>query len=110
MSTGRKIWKYIFDKTKLPMIPIYGGFPVKLTTHIGAPIRAHRDETAHQLKERVQAAIADMISTYQRPEPSITEAVMDRMAPVIETLTDHEMLEAGLAKVSDVLNNLNLQE
>ena len=110
MSTGRKIWKYIYDKTRLPMIPIYGGFPVKLTTHMGTPIRANRDETAHQLKERVQAAIADMISTYQRPKPSIKEAVMDRMAPVIETLTDHEMLEAGLAQVSDVFNKINLQE
>ena len=51
-----------------------------------------------------------MISTYQRPKPSIKEAVMDRMAPVIETLTDHEMLEAGLAQVSDVFNKINLQE
>jgi len=110
MSTGRTIWRYIFNQTKLPMIPIYGGFPVKLTTHIGTPIRANRDETAHHLKERVQGAIEDMISTYQRSNPSITEAVMDRMAPVIEKLTDPEMLEAGLARVSETMNNLNLKD
>ena len=45
MSSGRRIWKYIFEKTRLPIIPIYGGFPVKLTTHIGAPIRARKEET-----------------------------------------------------------------
>ena len=110
MSTGRKIWKYIFDKTRLPMIPIYGGFPVKLTTHIGTPIRARRDETADQLKERVQAAMEDMISTYQRPVPSITEAVMDRMAPALAFLADPETLEAGLARVSNAFNNVHLQD
>ena len=86
MSSGRRIWKYIFEKTRLPIIPIYGGFPVKLTTHIGAPIRARKEETSDQLKERVQSAIEDMISTYQRPVPSIMEAVMDRMVPVLSTM------------------------
>jgi len=110
MSTGRKIWRYIFEQTKLPMIPIYGGFPVKLTTHIGTPIRARRDETADQLKERVQAAMEDMISTYQRSVPSVTEAVMDRMAPVLSSLEDLEILESGLAGLSDVYNSVVLRE
>jgi len=110
MSTGRKIWRYIYNKTKLPIIPIYGGFPVKLTTHIGTPIRVTQDETAHQLKERVEGAIAEMISTYQRPEPSIKEAVMDRMAPLLETWTDPEMLEAGLQQVEKIFENLDLKD
>ena len=110
MSTGRKIWRYIYNKTKLPIIPIYGGFPVKLTTHIGTPIRVTQDETAHQLKERVEGAIAEMISTHQRPEPSIKEAVMDRMAPLLETWTDPEMLEAGLQQVEKIFENLDLKD
>jgi len=110
MSTGRKIWRYLYNQTKLPIIPIYGGFPVKLTTHIGTPIRVHRDETAHHLKERVQGAIEEMISTYQRSENSINEAVMDRMAPLLETWTDPERLEAGLARVAQTFENLNLTD
>jgi len=110
MSTGRKIWRYLYNQTRLPIIPIYGGFPVKLTTHIGTPIRVHRDETAHHLKERVQGAIEEMISTYQRSENSINEAVMDRMAPLLETWTDPEMLEAGLARVAQTFENLNLTD
>merc|ERR1712215_144598 len=86
MSTGRKIWRYLFEQTKLPLIPIYGGFPVNLTTHIGAPIRANRDETADQLKERVQAAMEEMIATYQRQNPSIQEAIVDRMAPILSSM------------------------
>jgi len=86
MSTGRKIWRYLFEQTKLPLIPIYGGFPVNLTTHIGAPIRANRDETADQLKERVQAAMEEMIATYQRQNPSIKEAIVDRMAPLLSSM------------------------
>lgn len=110
MSTGRKIWRYIFNQTKLPIIPIYGGFPVKLTTHIGTPIRVTQDETAHHLKERVQGAIAEMISTHQRSEPSIKEAVMDRMTPLLETWTDPEMMEAGLQHVEKIFENLDLKE
>ena len=110
MSTGRKIWRYIYNKTKLPIIPIYGGFPVKLTTHIGTPIRVTQDETAHQLKQRVEGAIAEMISTHQRSEPSIKEAVMDRMAPLLETWTDPEMLEAGLQQVEKIFENLDLKD
>ena len=110
MSTGRKLWRFIFDQTKLPMIPIYGGFPVKLTTHIGTPIRVNRDETAHHLKERVQGAIAEMISTHQRSSRSITDAVMDRMAPLLETWTDPEFLEAGLAQVAQTFDNLDLKD
>jgi len=110
MSTGRKIWRYIFNQTKLPIIPIYGGFPVKLTTHIGTPIRVTQDETAHHLKERVQGAIAEMISTHQRSEPSIKEAVMDRMTSLLETWTDPEMMEAGLQHVEKIFENLDLKE
>merc|ERR1712215_389056 len=86
MSTGRKIWRYLFEQTKLPLIPIYGGFPVSLTTHIGAPIRANREETADQLKDRVQATMEEMIATYQRPNPSIQEAIVDRMAPILSSM------------------------
>merc|ERR1712142_53892 len=104
MSTGRLVWKYIFDKTKLPMIPIYGGFPVKLTTHVGEPIRAHKDETATQLKVRVQAAIENMIATHQRPQQKIIDAVLERVDK-----EDLEKIDNGLAKVSEAFKLRNLQ-
>ena len=51
-----------------------------------------------------------MISTYQRSVPSVTEAVMDRMAPVLSSLEDLELLESGLAGWSDGYNSVVLRE
>ncbi|KAG8300750.1 Transmembrane protein 68 [Homalodisca vitripennis] len=34
----RRIWLKLYTWTKFPLVPIYGGFPVKLRTHVGAPI------------------------------------------------------------------------
>lgn len=38
ISWGRRIWLRIYAATRFPFVPIYGGFPVKLTTYIGKPI------------------------------------------------------------------------
>jgi hypothetical protein len=35
LETGRWIGLYIFNTFRLPILPVYGGFPVKLITHIG---------------------------------------------------------------------------
>ena len=39
-STGGELWKIIYEKTRLFAMPVYGGLPVKLTTHVGDPITA----------------------------------------------------------------------
>ena len=78
---------------------------MKLTTHIGEPIRAGRDETAYQLKQRVESALQEMMSTHQRGQPNIAEAVLDRL-----TCEDVELIEEGLEKISDALNNLSFQD
>jgi len=31
MSLGRRFLRYIYEKTRLPLVPIYGIFPVKMT-------------------------------------------------------------------------------
>ena len=38
MNTGRSLWENLYESTKLPIVPIYGLFPVKLRTHLGKPI------------------------------------------------------------------------
>ena len=35
MKSGMILWRAIFERTRFPIIPIWGGFPVKLITHIG---------------------------------------------------------------------------
>lgn len=34
----KRMWLRLYSWTRFPLVPIYGGFPVKLTTYIGTPI------------------------------------------------------------------------
>ena len=43
----------IYLWTRLPIVPIYGGFPVKLRTHIGKPIPYDPDLSAEDLQKKV---------------------------------------------------------
>jgi len=79
MKVGTSVWKTLYEKTRLPMVPIYGGFPVKLTTHVGDPIRAREDETAEQLRDRVQWAMREMVDTHQVKEGGVSRALLQRI-------------------------------
>ena len=70
MSVGRDVWRALYERTRLPLVPIYGGFSVRLTTHVGQPIRLRQGETAEGLALRVQEAMQTMIATYQREDLS----------------------------------------
>ena len=39
LSLGQTLFRRIYERIKLPIVPIYGGFPVKLTTIVGKPIQ-----------------------------------------------------------------------
>ena len=65
MKTGQQLLRWTFEKIRQPIVPIYGGFPVKLTTHIGRPIRPTEGETASQLRQRVLIAMKGLIWRHQ---------------------------------------------
>ena len=79
MSIGRDIWRALYERTRLPLVPIYGGFPVRLTTHVGAPIRLRRDETAEGLAVRVQEAMQTMIATHQQRGEDMGQLLLSRV-------------------------------
>ena len=54
IRTGETLWRFIYETTKVPVIPILGGFPVKLITHVGTPILVNPEESAEHLAKRVQ--------------------------------------------------------
>lgn len=66
MTTGARVWRFIFEKTRLPLIPVYGGFPVQLTTHVGAPLYAEEGETALEFQQRIRSSIKTTIDRKQR--------------------------------------------
>ena len=74
--------KALYGVTKgviIPLMPVYGGLPVKLTTHVGDPITAREDETADQLKERVEERMREMIARHQVKGGGVGRAVIDRL-------------------------------
>ncbi|CAF4983420.1 unnamed protein product, partial [Rotaria sp. Silwood1] len=69
---------YIYEKTRLPLVPIYGIFPVKLITYLGEPIPYDPNVTPEALAHRVKKEIETIIETHQRRPGSITRAFFDR--------------------------------
>ena len=59
------MWESLYRSTKMPVVPMYGLFPVKLRTHIGAPIYPEPGVTPEQLSARVVAAVEQMICQHQ---------------------------------------------
>lgn len=74
----QRLFIKLYNKTKFPVRPIYGGFPVKFRTHLGPPIEYDPLLTPEQLQEKVALAIEDLINKHQRIPGSILHALADR--------------------------------
>lgn len=53
VSIGKRFFLKLYQRFKFPFAPIYGGFPVKLITHIGEPIPYDPNLTPEQLQVKV---------------------------------------------------------
>ncbi|XP_025985894.1 transmembrane protein 68 isoform X2 [Solenopsis invicta] len=76
---GRRILLKIYAKTRLPIVPIYGGFPVKLVTYVGKPIPYDKNLTPEELQIKVADSIRDLIRKHQKVPGSITWALTERI-------------------------------
>lgn len=79
VSWGRRIWLKIYAKTRLPLVPIFGGFPVKLVTYIGKPIPYDGSLTPEELQIKVADGLRDLIRKHQKVPGNITRALMERI-------------------------------
>ncbi|XP_076749205.1 DGAT1/2-independent enzyme synthesizing storage lipids [Xylocopa sonorina] len=79
ISWGRRMFLRIYAATRLPCIPIYGGFPVKLTTYVGKPIPYDPNLTPEELQLKVADAINNLIRKHQRIPGSISLALLERI-------------------------------
>lgn len=48
----------IYNATRIPVRPIYGGFPVKFRTYLGEPIPYDPNVTAEELQQKVNNLFA----------------------------------------------------
>ena len=79
MQSGNSLFRSIFEATKLPFVPFYGGFPVELVTHVGKPIILEEGESMLQLHQRVQTSMRTIIDE-NRGHKSVLEALKDRFS------------------------------
>ena len=69
----------IYNRLRFPCVPLYGGFPVKLRTIIGAPIAFDKEDTPFTLREKCKSAIENLIKENQRVPGSIFCALAERL-------------------------------
>lgn len=74
----RDLFLKLYYWKKLPFIPIYGGFPVKLITHIGKPITYEENITPEELQLKVIEHIENLINKNQKCPGNILRAVSER--------------------------------
>ncbi|XP_040065982.2 transmembrane protein 68 isoform X1 [Ixodes scapularis] len=79
VSFGRGFFKKVYDRTRLPIVPIYGGFPVKLRTIIGKPIPFDPGVSPAQLAQTTASAVEALIATHQEVPGSILRALLQRI-------------------------------
>lgn len=96
MSVGRSMWESLYKSTKMPVVPMYGLFPVKLKTHIGAPIYPSPGVTPEDLSKQVVSAVEDLIAQHQQLPGTLTQALAARME------------DPGLSRSSSSSSRLNL--
>lgn len=50
----RRLFVKLYNATRIPVIPVYGGFPVKFRTHLGTPIPYDPNLSPEELQEKVE--------------------------------------------------------
>lgn len=78
VNIAKRFFIKMYNWSKFPIRPIYGGFPVKFRTHLGPAIPYEQGITPEELQEKVAAAIEDLILHNQRIPGSILQAFFDR--------------------------------
>lgn len=73
------MWHWVYMKTRLPIRPLFGGFPVKLTTYIGPPIQVTDETTPEMLRDQCKEALANLIKEHQRRPGKILRGIFDRV-------------------------------
>ena len=75
---SKTLIKWIYDKIRFPCAPIYGGFPVKMTTFIGDPIPYDPNDSPEMLRDKCKKGIEDLIQKHQRVPGNICVALFER--------------------------------
>ncbi|KAM3838745.1 DGAT1/2-independent enzyme synthesizing storage lipids-like [Vipera latastei] len=70
--------RWLYERTRWYIFPLYGIFPVKLISHIGKPIPYDPDITPEKLAEKTQRAMEALRDKHQKIPGSILQALRQR--------------------------------
>jgi 1-acyl-sn-glycerol-3-phosphate acyltransferase len=79
ISWGRRFLLKLYEIIRLPCVPMYGGFPVKLVTCVGDPIPYDASLNAEQLAEIVKEKMTELIQRHQQIPGSILRALIESL-------------------------------
>lgn len=71
-------YRWLYERFRLPIAPVYGGFPVKFRTFLGDPISYDPNMNATQLAEKAQQAVQALIDQHQQIPGNILRALLER--------------------------------
>lgn len=74
----QRLLRPLYERVRVPVVPLFGGFPVKLITYIGEPIPCDSADTAEELADVTRQAIEKMITTHQTFPATIRAAISER--------------------------------
>ncbi|XP_065364925.1 DGAT1/2-independent enzyme synthesizing storage lipids isoform X2 [Calliphora vicina] len=78
----RRFFLKLYNAVRIPVYPIYGGFPVKFRTYLGTPIEHDASLTPEELQIKVAQALEVLINKHQRIPGSIFHGLLDRFRPL----------------------------
>jgi len=76
IGVSRPIFHRLYTSTRLPLTPVYGGFPVKLRTFIGSAVVLPTTATVEEIRNKSLEAMEKMIKKHQVALPGNTFAAM----------------------------------
>ncbi|KAL7984303.1 hypothetical protein Chor_002873 [Crotalus horridus] len=75
-----KLLRSIYEYLRLPLVLLYGNFPVKLQTYLGDPIPYDPNITAEELTEKTKDALQCLIDKHQKIPGNVWRALMERVS------------------------------
>jgi len=78
VQTGKSILRWIYEKTKLPLVLYYGGFPVKMKTVLGPKLEYDQSMSPEELSALCQSTLKRMIDEHQKLPGTVVGGLKDR--------------------------------
>lgn len=76
---GKKWLRSVYEKTRIPLVPIYGGFPVKLKTIVGQPVEYDPEVSPEEMASKVADRMKSMIKQHQQLPGSVSRSIRQRI-------------------------------